>query len=69
MQSLDKLLLFFKKVLKVKESATEVFALDYGCTLSVVKSEIYTLPEDLELSVCPQCASLCSILGKDIWII
>ena len=53
-------------MLKVKESAVEVFALDYGCTMSVDMNEVYSLPEDLELLVCPQCASLCTVAGKDM---
>ena len=53
------------QVLKVKESAVDVFALDYGCTMSVDKTEIYTLPEDLELTSWPQCVSLCTIAGNN----
>ena len=50
--------------MKVKDETVEVFAVDYGCTLLVNKSEVYDLPEELLPSVCPQNASLCTISGN-----
>ena len=50
--------------MKVKDEMVEVFAMDYGCTLLVNKSEVYDLPEELLPSVCPQNASLCTISGN-----
>ena len=54
--------------MRIKDSMVDVFALDYGCTILVNKSELFELPEELQLSLCPQNASLCTVAGKNIGV-
>jgi hypothetical protein len=53
------------QVLDVSDGMVTVFAVDYGCLVTVSDHQVYSVPASVAISRIPAQASLCKLTGKD----